>query len=150
MGANVQARCGVVGDRRAADSTLQVTGVVGVADRRRRSGRCEGVDHECERGTLAAFVASGVREGVGERVRAVTQWRGGREHAVDVAGSHFDAIDIQAGRGAFRHRANVQARCGVVRGQCGAGGVLQGADVIDVGGRRSGGVWGEGVNREAE
>ena len=150
VGANVQARCGVVGDRRAADSTLQVTGVVGVADRRRRGGRCKGVDHECERGTLAAFVASGVREGVGERVRAVTQWRGGREHAVDVAGIHLDAIDIQAGRGAFRHRANVQARCGVVRGQCGAGGVLQGADVVDVGGRRSGGVWGEGVNREAE
>ena len=121
-----------------------------------RRGRRGGVHRQRQRGALAALVACGVGQGVGQRMLARRQRHGGRECAGGgvVGGGDFDAVHIQA-RGVGETGRNVQARCGVVgRGRC-AGGALDRAHVVHVVGRRlcgrgrCGGVDGDAQRRAA-
>ena len=111
----------------------------------------EGVNGEVERCALAAFVASGIAQRVGERMGAVGQLAGRRERAGRgvISGRCEHAIDVQLGR-VGQAGADVQARRAVVGDGRQAGRVGEGARVVNVGAGRTrgsgcGGVDGDGV-----
>ena len=137
--ANVEPRCGVVGDCRCAGGVLQGADVVVVARGCCRRCRGGGVDGEHQGAAWLAFVACRVGQRVGEALRPFGQCAGGREGACNrvVGGWHFGAVDVQAGCGACGHGADVDARCGVVGLRCCAGGVLYRRGVVVVAGGRS-------------